>query len=267
MSEKLSRKELRQPDEFQVVAGRAMEWIVARQKPILVGLGALVVALAAAWAIDASVKSREQRAGAALDQAVALETRPIAGEGFVPPGAETFASREERSRAALAALEKVRSDAPSTRAARTALAELGFVKLKSGDAAGAAQALRDYLEQTGKGEVLRAFAVESLGYALEAQGKLDEARAAFARLSDEGAPQRAAFQQARLALVQGKPEAKQLLEQVAKDYPKDPVALEAQQRVELAALPPPPPPGTQPQAASGAAAKGKQPPKPVAKKK
>lgn len=262
MAEKLSRKELRQPDEFQVVAGRAMEWIVARQKPILIGLGALAIAGAAAWGLDAARRSREQRAGAALDEAIAIETRPIAGEGYAPPAMETFATREERTRAAIAALEKVRSDAPSTRAARTALAELGFVKLKGGDAAGAAQALSDYLDRAGKGEALRPFAVESLGYAFEAQGKLDEARAAFARLAEEGAPQRAALQQARISLLQGKPEAKQLLEQVAKDYPKDPVALEAQQRVELASLPPP---SAAPPAPS--AAKGRPAQKPVAKKK
>jgi tetratricopeptide (TPR) repeat protein len=119
---------------------------------------------------------------------------------------------------------------------------------------------------------MRAMAAEALGYAFEAQGKLDEAKAAFAKLADEGAPQRAAFQQARLALVQGKPEARQALEQVAKDYPKDPVAMEAQQRVELSGLPPPPPPGTAaaepaPPAAQEPVKKDAKAQKPIAKKK
>jgi hypothetical protein len=267
LSEKLHRKELRQPDEFQAIAGGALEWMLARKKAFLLGLGAVVVAALATWGFTALVESRELRAGNALDEAIALEVRPVVGEGYAPPGTETFPSREERTKAALAALEKVRADAPSSRAAKTALAQIGFVKLKASDFGGAAQALNDYLAQSRKGDALRAFAVEALGYALEGQGKLDEAKGAFARLGDEGVPQRAAFQQARLALLQGKPDAKQLLEQVAKDYPKDPVALEAQQRVEIAALPPPPPPGAQASAAAAAPKKDAKPQKPLAKKK
>jgi hypothetical protein len=260
------RKELRGPDEFQAIAGGALEWMLARKKAFLLGSGAVVAAVLAAWGFGAFVESRELRAGNALDEAIALEVRPIAGEGYAPPGIETFPSREERAKVTLAALEKVRADAPSTRAAKTALAQQGFVKLKASDFGGAAQALNDYLSKSGKGEALRAFAVEALGYALEGQGKLDEAKSAFARLGDEGLPQRAAFQQARLALLQGKPDAKHLLEQVAKDYPKDPVALEAQQRVEIAALPPPPPAGAQAPAAA-APTKDAKPQKPLAKKK
>jgi len=72
---------------------------------------------------------------------------------------------------------------------------------------------------------------------------------------------RAAFQEARIALVAGKPEAKQQLEQVARDYPKEPVAMEANMRLELASLPPPGAPQAQaPQTAkpAGAPAKGKK---------
>lgn len=270
MAEKLDRKELRKPDEFQVVAGRVMEWTRERQLRILGVLGAVVLVALAAWGFAAYQAAREARAGTALAEAVGLQARPIAGEAYLPPGTETFPSKEERSKAALAALEKVRADAPSTKAGKTALAESGFVKQKAGDAAGAAAALREFLSQSARGDALRAFATESLGYALEAQGKLDEARAAFAQLADEGAPARAAFQQARLALVQGKPEAKQLLEEVAQKYPKDAVALEAQQRIELAGLPPPPPPGAQPPAEPSSGAKAKKDSKaqkPIAKKK
>jgi hypothetical protein len=271
--EKLNRKELRKPDEFQLVAGRAMEWTRRRQFQILGILGAVVVLAFAAWGFTAYTNAREVRAGAALTEAVAIESRPIAGEPYLPPGAETFPSKEERTKAALAALEKVRADAPRTKAGKTALAEIGFVKQKARDFAGAAQALSDFLSQSAPGDPLRVFASETLAYALEAQGKLSESRAAFARLADEGAPARAAFQQARLALVEGKPEAKQLLADVAEKYPKEPVATEAQQRIELAGLPPAPPPGTQP----GTPPASAQPPvqvkkdvkaaKPIAKKK
>src|SRR5438105_332878 len=122
---------------------------------------------------------REAKAGAALSEGVELESRPIAGEGPAQPGQETFPSKEERIKAALAALDKVRADHGGTTAGATALAEIGFLKLKSGDAAGAQKDLSDFLGAAAKDHPLRPFAQESLGYAFEAGGKLDEARAAF----------------------------------------------------------------------------------------
>lgn len=261
MAQKLDRKELKKPDEFQVVAGKVMAWIGAHQKPVLAALVALAVLILGAWGASAYSTSRDAKAGAELAAALELSSRPLASEAQGQPGVETFASKEERDKATLAALEKMRSDFPRTSAAQTAQAQIGFVKLKAGDAAGAQAALQAFLDQAPRGHPLRLLAQESLGYALEAQGKLDEARAAFSRLAEEGAPERAAFQEARLALVAGKPDAKQQLERVAKDYAKEPVALQANMRLEIASLPPlgnaqqPAPPARKP--APPAKAKGK----------
>jgi tetratricopeptide (TPR) repeat protein len=237
LAEKIDRKQLKRPDEFQVVAGKAMEWVAAHQKKVLLAAGAVVLLVVAAWALSAWRGARETKA--AGDLALALEqlSRPLAGEA--QPGQETFASREERTKAALAALEKVRTDHAGTKAAQTALAEMGFLKLKTGDAAGAQKDLSDFLSGAGRDHPLRIFAQESLGYAYEAQGKLDEARAAFEMLRELGMPARADFQAARLALLQNKPDAKQQLERIGKEYPKDTeVVREANKRLELAALPP-----------------------------
>ena len=68
-------------------------------------------------------------------------------------------------------------------------------------------------------------------------------------------------QQARIALVEGKPDARQQLEQVAKDYPKDSVGMEANMRLEVASLPPATTPQTPAQPARKPAAtanKGKK---------
>jgi hypothetical protein len=256
---KLDRKELKKPDEFQVVAGKAMSWFAEHQKPVLGALVVLALVVLGAWGATAYSSSREAKAGAELATALELSARPLASEAQGQPGVETFASKQERQKASVAALEKVRSDFPGSRPAETAEAQIGFLKLKDGDAAGAQAALRAFLDRAPNGHPLRALAQESMGYALEAQGKLDEARAAFAELARDGAPERAAFQEARVALAAGKPEAKQQLEQVAKDYPKDPIAMEANMRLELSSLPPPgatqPPPARKPPAA---AAKGKK---------
>jgi len=237
VSEKIDRKQLKRPDEFQARAGQAMGWMVAHQRALIIGSGALAIAIVAVWGFIAWRSSRESKAGIALAEALELQSRPIAGDASAQPGAETFPSKEERDKAVLAALEKVRSENGNTAAANTAQAELGFHKLKAGDAVGAQKELEDFLRSTSKDHPLRAFATESLGYALEAQTRIDEARAAFERLREAGMPERADFQRARLDLLQGKPNAKSELEKVAKDYPKDPVSMEANQRLELAALP------------------------------
>jgi tetratricopeptide (TPR) repeat protein len=239
LAEKLDRKQLKRPDEFQVVAGQAMQWMAARQRQVAIAGGAVIAIALAAWAVGGWRGSREAKAGAALSEALDLQSRPIAGEGPAQPGQETFPSKEERTKAALAALEKARSEHGGTTAATTALAEIGFLKLRSGDAAGAQKDLADFLGSAAKGHPLRPFGQESLGYAFEAQGKLDDARAAFEKLREVELPARADYHAARLALVQNKPDAKQQLERVAKEYPKDlEVVRAANERLELASLPP-----------------------------
>jgi hypothetical protein len=259
LAQKLDRKELKKPDEFQVVAGRVMGWIAAHQKPVLALLVALGVAILGGWAASAYSSSRDAKAGAELAVALELSSRPLASEAQGQPGVETFPTREERHKAALQALGKVRADFPRSTAAQTAEAQIGFLKLKAGDAAGAQAALQAFLDHAPGGHPLRALVQESVGYALEAQGKLEEAREAFARLARDGAPERAAFQEARIALVAGKPEAKQQLEQVAKEYAKEPVAMEANMRLELSSLPPPGAPQVAaPQTGKPPATKGKK---------
>jgi hypothetical protein len=253
LAQKIDRKQLKKPDEFQVIAGKVMDWIVRHQKPVLAAVIVAALVIAGAWAATSWSNSRDANAGGELATALELAARPLASEGPADPGTPAFASKEERAKATLGALEKVRADYPRTPAARTALAEIGFLKMKQGDAAGAQAALQQFANEAPREHPLRAVAQESLGYALEAQGKMEEARAAFAQLAEDGAPARAAFQKARIALLEGKPDARQQLEQVAKDYPKEAIAQEANMRLELATLPAP-----------GTAAPAQTPPKPAA---
>jgi hypothetical protein len=235
LADKIDRKQLKRPDEFQVVAGRAMNWILANRALVLGVGGAVVAAALIVWGVTAYRSSREAKAGADLAEALELQTRPVSGEPSPDSGQQTFASKEEREKAVIAALEKVRADHGGTTAANTALAEIGFHKLKSADAAGAQKDLQEFLQGAGKDHPLRPFAQESLGYALEAQNKLDDARAAFEKLRDLGLPARADYQGARIALVQGKPDARQQLERVASEYAKEiDVAREANERLEIA---------------------------------
>jgi hypothetical protein len=240
LAEKMDRKQLKQPDEFQVLAGRAMQWVAVNQGRVIAVIVALAVVTLAGWGFAAYRSSREEKAGAALSEALELASRPLASEATPGQPQDTFATREEREKAVVSALQKVRSDFGGSRAAQTAQAEIAFHEEASGDHAAAVKDLQDFLSSAGANHPLRFVAQESLGYALEGQGKFDEAKAAFEKLRELGMPSQADFQSARLALVQGKPEARAQLEKVAKDYPKEAeLAREASQRAELASLPPP----------------------------
>lgn len=257
MADKLDRKQLKQPDEFQVVAGKALRWILDNQGRVIAGVVAVAVIAVGAWAFASWRDSREEKAGAALSEALELASRPLAGEAAPGEPQDSFATKAERDKAVIGALQKVRSQFGGSRAAQTAQAELGFHEQSAGESAAAAKDLQDFLSSAGREHPLRAMAQEALGYALEAQGKLDDAKAAFEKLRDDGMPSHADFQAARLALLQGKPDAKAQLEKVAKDYPKDQgIAREANERAELASLPPP---GATPPAAQQAAPAQKPP--------
>ena len=94
MAEKIDRKQLKRPDEFQVVAGRAMGWVAAHQRLVL-GLAAAVVAVVlTAWGVSAWRGSRESKASAELAEALELLSRPVAGEG---QASTQLPSSEQRS--------------------------------------------------------------------------------------------------------------------------------------------------------------------------
>ncbi|MBS2024413.1 MAG: tetratricopeptide repeat protein [Deltaproteobacteria bacterium] len=265
MSQKQELKQLKQPDEFQVVAGQAMEWLISNKNLVLGVLGAFAAVVLGLWALSTYNESQEAKAGASLASALEIASRPIKGEGTIPAGQEWFDNKEGRDLATAAALEKTRSTFPGSNAARTAAAQLGFLKLRMGDAATAVTMFTEFLDKAPKDDSLRSNVVLALGTAQEKLGKFDDAKATYAKLTELGLPEQAEYQTARLLLVQGKPEAKEALEKVAKDYPKDGVAMDAQRRLELAALPPPPPPGATPApetpATPAPAPKGKAAPK------
>lgn len=245
MSEKAERKELKQPDEFQVVAGQAMTWMLEKKNLVLGVVAAVLVIAIGLKGVSVYSESRETKAGGLLAEALEIAARPLAADPGVQPGRETFATKEARDQALTAALEHVRAEVPTSNAARTATAQLGFQKLKSGDAAAAVTLLSGYADTAPADDALTGSVLQSLGAAQEKLGKFDDAKATYQKLAKVSEAQ-GAYEQARLLLVQKKPEAKEALEKVAKDFPKDPVAMEAQRRLELAALPPPPPPGSVP---------------------
>lgn len=232
--EVLTRKDMKQPDKFQVAATRAMDWISGHKKNsrlIAVVILGVVVVVGIAMAV---ANSRAKKAGALAYEAV----RALGGEvSAVPlPGVAGpfYATDAERQRAVIDAAEHAIAEYPSTPAGRLALLLKADAQLRLGEAEAAVASYQKYLAETPSESSLRFGALEGIALALEATGKLDEAAAAWERAAREVAlfSDRADVERARVLTAAGKPdEARKLLEGFAAKHAGSPFATDAADRL------------------------------------
>lgn len=218
MSEHLTRKELKQPDAFQKVGGTASQWLIDRQK-LVAGLALGLLLLGAGVSLASYFGDRNQsEASNALGTALAVLDRPVAGTPGGRSDLPPFATESERREALIKALSDFRSSHGKSASSTTASLVLAQTLLLQGKLDEALATYDDYLKTAGQESPLRAIALEGRGYAFEAQGKLDDAYAAFEQLGREGRTKllegMGLYHQARIRILQGKKEeaAKQLSE-------------------------------------------------------
>ncbi len=265
MADKMTKKELKQPDALQRAGMDASSWLEGKEKYI-VGAIAAVLLLGLVIAIADAMGDRSQRkAEGALGAALEPVTRPVAegAEGAeAPPVAEgedpPFPSQNAKDEAIVSSLSAFRQEHAGTRSAATAALPLGQALYRLGRHDEAIRAFDDFLGEADKDAPLRAMALEGKGYAHESKGELDQALAAFdelARLRDvkflEGMGQ---LHRARVLILQNKQEeAAQVLADLPATHPDSAAARQAVERLNLLAsqgvkvpevkAPPPPAPG------------------------
>jgi len=196
----LSRKDMKEPDQFQVAAGEAASWLTGhRRQALLVGGGAVAV-LVIGLVVSGVRERRAQEAGAALS-----EVLKVAGGDVTPvplPGAPGpfFATEAQRQKAVV--------DAAARSAAPLASLLKGDAHLKLGEWDAAAAAYQAYLSAAPKEDSFRFSALEGLALVEEGKGNGEAALAAWARLAAEvpGQADRADLARARLLVAAGKKE-------------------------------------------------------------
>ncbi len=240
MSDKLSRKEIREPDPFVRVTSAYWAKVVDNQKVVGLGLLALLVALVVIGIVIRSSQSRTHEAGAALSRALALTRRGIAGspEPGQEGAAEKFPSQRAKSEEVSKQLEFVRSQYPGSDAARTATVFLGDAQFQLGKLDAAQKSYEEYLAAAPPGEPLRVVALEGLGYVFEAQKALDKALDSFDRMGREAAADpvkaQAAYSRARVLELQGKkPEAAAAFQQAKENFKETAAARNAGDRLAM----------------------------------
>ncbi|MBI3182309.1 MAG: tetratricopeptide repeat protein [Myxococcales bacterium] len=250
VSEKLTRKELKQPDAFQKAGSQVGAWVIERRRTVVAaGVLALLGFGGVALANYLAVRG-EERAAQELGGALAAMSLPVEASGQTTAGGKApYKSELEKDEAVAKALGEFRQKHASGKSSAAAALPLGHALFRLGRHDQALAAFEDFLKGAPAGEPLRATAVEGKGYVLEAKGELDQALAAYDQLSREATGEfmngMGLYHRARVLILQGKKEeaAKQLSE-IPATAPNSAAARLATERMALLAaegvnVPPP----------------------------
>lgn len=243
-SDKLSRKEIRNPDPFVRVTSEYWAKLIQNQKTVGIGLLAVfVVFLVIAGGVRMS-QSATREAGAALARAMQLAHRPVEGsmEALQDPSAtEKFKTAKEKHEAVAKAMDEVRKAHAGKEAGNTATVFWADAMFQQGKFDDAIAGYQQYLTAARADDALRIVANEGLGYAFEGKKDLDKARDAFEKMSKEAlgepAKARAAYHLARILEAQGKKaEAAAAFQKLKDEFKEATAAREADERLSLLAM-------------------------------
>jgi tetratricopeptide (TPR) repeat protein len=242
-AEKLSRKQLKAPDEFQKIGAQAVPFMVQHQKTVVMGVVGLVL-LGGAVALGSYFNDRkETSARQALGKALELLDRPVKGQPSDSEAAESndetpFKTEADKLTAEVTALDAFRAKHPGTRSAGNAGLVLGEALLREGKGKEAVAAFDDYLAHSDPNDPLRPAALEGKGYAYEQSKEYDQALSAFDQLSKDTKTDfmkgMGLYHRARILLLQGKTEeGAKALSEVPSLAPNTAAARLAQERIVL----------------------------------
>lgn len=189
MATKKELQELKKPDELQKLGQQAVPFLELHGKNIVLGVIAFV-AIGGGIALVSHIQKRSAEAsmyqyGAALkvlgrEVNVNPPAEPVKGEDEPP-----FKSEKEKDEAIITKLTAFRADHKGKKTAASAALPLAQALMRQGKADDALKLAEEFLKESDPADTLRPVALETRGYALEAQGKLDEAAGAFEALSNE----------------------------------------------------------------------------------
>jgi tetratricopeptide (TPR) repeat protein len=212
--EKITQRELKQPDAFQRVGAEARDWLIERQTLVVTAVGVVLVGGLVFTLIGYFSNRGEAEASKDLGHALAILDRPVVsmpeGAALTPVnGTEApFKSAQEQDQALVKALTDFRAANKGTQSATTAALALGKAEYRLGNHEGAVAAFSEFLKDAGQNDPMRAAALEGQGYAYEAQQKYDDAIGSFDKMSSvdaggylEGMGQ---YHHARILILQGK---------------------------------------------------------------
>jgi tetratricopeptide (TPR) repeat protein len=232
----LTRKEMKAPDQFQVVAGQAAGWMAKHQKRIVAVVAALVGVMLVMGVVQVFQNKQEEKAATALYKVLEAMGGQIASADPTPGMQGPFYKDEqEQQKAILSAADAVTKDFPGSRAARMARLAAASAHLRLGENDAALEAYQGVVASFRPGDGLQFAALEGLAYTQEAKGDLKGAVATMDRLSKDSPEfkDRAMFEKARLLAKDGQPdEARKILTAFPTDFPTSTLLSDAKAQLE-----------------------------------
>ena len=204
---RMSRKELRQPDEVMTGLQLAYEWLRKYRVYIAVGAAGLLVVLLGASGLSSWISGRARDKAADFDTAYAVLYAEVGPEApvIVPPPAgdekkdkkERFETAEAKAKAAVERLQAYLGENEGSDLGDLATLGLAsaFYAQKKWDDAGAR--LKAYLDDSGDSP-LKAQVIENLGLVAMNNGKIEDAKKQFEELAKIGGAYRQAVAEAYL---------------------------------------------------------------------
>ncbi|RPJ10014.1 MAG: tetratricopeptide repeat protein [Deltaproteobacteria bacterium] len=163
---KISKRKLKEPDEFITLSEQAFLFVRAHLKKVVAGVVVVVVVVLALVFFQMWEKKKEGEAQTAF--ASVMEVYQKVDSPYKEATSQDY-------KEVLAKIDEVIAKFPRTAPGKLSLLYKGNLHLRLGEFDEAVKACNSFLEKGGKGDLFRAFAWEGLGYAYE--GKKDYAKA------------------------------------------------------------------------------------------
>jgi len=239
LAKKISRKDLKEPDEFISITTRAIGWVSEQKIALIIGASALALVVLGAYGFRWYSQSKEEKASVDFISAKKILDARVAGE-LANPGSPreegSYASNEVKYKAALEAFEQVRKMHPSARTASLTVYFIGEIHSQLGEYDKAGKNFKEYLTAEGESGELSVFALEGIAASLEAQGKDADAIEQYRRLTKppfDMQPDRGLYHVARMEQKTGKTtEAVGHFKEILDKYPQTSFRREIQQRLD-----------------------------------
>jgi predicted negative regulator of RcsB-dependent stress response len=221
-------------DQFRTGARETYSWAVAHRGKLVYVVIAVAIALAIVLGGWIYIQQQDESAGVALGHALQVYRAPITTAGQpLAPETTSFASAQERARAARSEFAQVVQTYPHTRSAEIARYFMGLADQDAGNASAAENELQEVADA--RGSELSALAKFALAALYRNQGKDAQAVPLYKALIDHPT-NTVAKSQAQLALAsvyeaKQPQDARNLYVQVQKENPDSPAAQIASTRL------------------------------------
>ena len=227
MSSRLSRKEIKR-DEVLETLGGFVGFLRTNLRSILLGIGAVILAVLAVVAYRAVQSGRAARGSEALARALVVYNAPIDAESPAPEDAlnPVFASDESRTARASALFTEVADEYGGTDPGDIAGAYLGSLASASGDLAQARQRWEEFLD--GQSDHILAAEIRLNLMSLDRQegsgAELVDSLRAELSSNRPGLPEEVLLNQLALTLesLDRDAEARDIYQRLIQDYPRSP---------------------------------------------